>query len=135
EARCVDPEHGAMVVAEPGTSQRLVVAVGDPATVARATVGDVEGTPDALGLARLDVEVSFGMNHVPIVVELVDGRRVERLCSFLAADRYHPSGETLPDAVTMRLAPVAVDDGDLDATRLESIGDVFLAIIEAGALE
>ena len=135
DLRCVSPAHGSMVTTTPGAELRVSVATGDPATVASVRLNGASVAPDALGLAEHDVLVRQGMNHVEVEVELVDGRRLERLCTFLASRTYFPADALLDDAVTLRLSSDAIDDGHNDESRFESVADVLRALSEGGAIE
>ncbi|MBZ0117155.1 MAG: hypothetical protein K8H88_09185, partial [Sandaracinaceae bacterium] len=133
---CTTPGFGAILEVAADTPVEIVASIAEPAIVTEARIGGTAVTPDASGVIRRSVNARFGINHVPVEVAGEGGRAGTALCSFLAAPAYHAAADPLLGAISMRMSPLGIDDGDGgDFTTVESLNDLFRQILEGGLLE
>jgi len=130
---CLSPVDGGVVQLTPGRTLTLRGSVADANGVASVEVAGRAVQVDARGQFSAEIATEFGLNVVELVAEDAHGMRSSSFCSFLVADRFHPMQDFLPDAVTLRLAQSAVDDGTPN-TPLTSLADILRRMLGSAGL-
>lgn len=128
---CTAPAPTAMV--QTGTPVRLEGEVGDVAGIEQVTVDGVPVDVDGQGRFALDVDPAWGLNVHDIVATDAIGNANSTFCTYFAADRYHPEGQPLLDALQLVLTQTAIDDGPPDRP-LSSLTDLLRAVINSQGL-
>jgi hypothetical protein len=128
---CTAPAPGSMLLLNGPV--RLEGNVADVAGVARVTVDGEEVALDAEGHFAVDVQPQWGLNVHDVVALDAVGNANSTFCAYFAADRYHPEGDVLDDAIQLVLTQRAVDDGP-PARPLQSLTDLLLAVINSQGL-
>ena len=129
---CVQPEMGQIIAMPNGGAHRISGTVADIAGVASISV---DGTPvdlDPEGRWGADVPVRWGLNVHNIIAS--DGENeVSTFCAYYAADRFADGELPHMDALQLRLAQSALDDGDPNAP-IRSLGDIIRRVINSQGL-
>lgn len=116
-------------------SGRLIIQgrVADIAGIDRVTV-DGEPVPlSAEGRWSIERPVEWGLNVHEVVATDENGNESSALCVYFAADDYLAEQSPLPDALLLRMAQGAIDDGAPD-DPISSIADVLRRILNSQGL-
>jgi hypothetical protein len=130
----IDCDDGVMANVAPGSPYTFHGRVADVSGVQQVTV---EGTPVPVspdGTFEADLTAAFGMNFVDVVATDSLGEENSRTCSLLLANRFQGENALLGDAITLRLAQAAIDDGNRSG-GVGSVGDLLHTVLNSQGLE
>ena len=130
---CGDPPFGGQIEANPGDLRDVSGTVEDPAGLQSVRVDGVEVERGDGGTWSVQREIAWGLNVTEITAVDTSGHENSTLCVYFAADRYLAEDATLDDAVVLRLAQGALDDGS-PADPIRSFGDVIHRVVSSRGL-
>ncbi len=129
---CVQPEMGQIIAMPEGNAHRISGTVADIAGVESLSVDGQPADIDPEGRWNADVPVRWGLNVHNIIAS--DGENeVSTFCAYYAADRFADGELPHMDALQLRLAQSALDDGDPNAP-IRSLGDIIRRVINSQGL-
>lgn len=133
DIECVSPAQGAQVEVAPGSDVTIQVRVADANDVGAVFINNQEVAPNEDGLATVVLPAEFGINFAEIVATDGFGERNTAVCTFMAANNWLRNDRFLDDAVTLRMAQAAVDDGNRGG-QLNSLGDALNSALNSDGL-
>lgn len=129
---CESPEDGEVIRRPAGGGHDIAGTVADIQGVQSVTVDGVPADLSEEGRWRADVETRWGLNVHDIVASDGDDE-TGTFCAYYAAEAFAANGVVMPDALLLRLAQGALDDGGPDAP-LTSLGDVIRRVVNSQGL-
>ena len=130
---CKSPSDGSMVDARPGGSVKFTGTVKDAHGVSKLTVNGNTVSIGRTGSFSTALTSRYGINFVDITATDKLGEENSTTCAFLLAEKWANPNDYLSDAVSLRLAQEALDDGT-HTSLLDSLGDILDQVLNSTGL-
>jgi hypothetical protein len=136
---CSSPIDGDMLDLAPGTKLDFRGAVSDVHGVQQVDIAINGSTnrktiiPQPDGSFKTSLVTRYGINFVNISSTDTFGEQNSKTCAFLATDTWNPEGDFLDDAVALRMAQDAIDDG-APASPIRSLTDILREVLNSQGL-
>lgn len=133
EINCVAPLDAAMVNQRPGQNMTFTGRASDANGVVSVTINGAPVNVGDDGTFSTIIRPRFGINFIDVVARDAFGEENVRTCTFLASETWHDPGANLQDAVNLRLAQSAFDDGSA-AGPINSLNDILRIVLNSSGL-
>jgi hypothetical protein len=130
----IDCEDGVMRNVAPGSTYTFHGQVADVSGIQSLSVAGSPVEVNGDGTFEATLTAGFGMNFVDVVATDSFGEENSRTCTLLLANRWSGENALLGDAITLRLAQSAIDDGNRSG-GVGSIGDLLHTVLNSQGLE